>query len=131
MANTRTMLRRRRIAPSVNIPVGVNVLDEHILRSIRCAHKFDTGNDNLAESAGSERFFRALAHALGKPMNDVRAATLEVSRGGQAPRRGEVGTVELSPVPGHEQAEARPAAIVSTFNRSAAGLVTVRIALER
>lgn len=44
-----------------------------------------------------------------------------------APQRGEVWTVQLSPVVGHEQGEERPAAIVSTdpFNRSAADVVTV------
>jgi len=43
------------------------------------------------------------------------------------PRRGEVWTVQFSPVVGHEQGEERPAVVVSTdpFNQSAADLVAV------
>lgn len=42
-----------------------------------------------------------------------------------APARGDIWTVDLSPVRGHEQGEPRPALVVSAdpFNSSAAGLV--------
>lgn len=44
-----------------------------------------------------------------------------------APQRGEVWRVDLSPVRGHEQSESRPAVVVSAdrYNRGAAGLVIV------
>lgn len=43
------------------------------------------------------------------------------------PARGDIWMVDLDPVRGHEQAGRRPALVVSadTFNRGAAGLVTV------